>query len=137
MESHLFLLLATSLLAVSILAQDNHFQHPGSGSDEGFGQIHIDISCSPAVAADFDRVLALLHNFWYVRALKRFNQVLKNDPGCAVAYWGAVMTYNHPFWDPPSASAGSCCAVCVSRGVIEWGLLDFVRTGDAFTPTSW
>ena len=40
MESHLFLLLATSLLAVSILAQDNHFQHPGSGSDEGFGQIH-------------------------------------------------------------------------------------------------
>jgi len=40
-----------------------------------------DVSCSPAVAADFDRALALLHNFWYVRAFERFNQVLKNDPG--------------------------------------------------------
>jgi len=41
----------------------------------------MDVSCSPAVAADFDRALALLHNFWYVRAFERFNQVLKNDPG--------------------------------------------------------
>ena len=80
-QSHRFLLLATSLLSVSILAQDDHLQRPGSGSDKGFGQVHMDVSCSPAVAADFDRALALLHNFWYVRAFERFNQVLKNDPG--------------------------------------------------------
>jgi hypothetical protein len=59
-------------------------------------------SCSPAVNVDFDRALALLHNFWYARAFERFNQVAKNDPECAIAYWGATMTYNHPFWDPPS-----------------------------------
>jgi hypothetical protein len=37
-------------------------------------------------------------HFWYARALERFNEVTKSDPGCAVAYWGAAMTYNHPFW---------------------------------------
>ena len=61
----------------------------------------MDIACSPVVA-DFDGALALLHNFWHLRALERFNQVLKNDPGCVMAYWDAAMTYNHPFWDPQS-----------------------------------
>jgi tetratricopeptide (TPR) repeat protein len=117
MESHRFLLLATSLLAVSILAPDNHLQQPGSGSDEGFGQVHMDISCSPAVAADFDRALALLHNFWYVRAVERFNLVLKNDPGCAMAYWGAAMTYNHPFWDPPSRADETAAWALVQKGL--------------------
>ena len=104
MKSPRFLLLAASLLAVTILAQDNYLQHSDSGPDEGVGRVHMDISCSATVAADFDRALALLHNFWYVRALERFNQILKNDPGCAMAYWGAALTYNHPFSDPPSQS---------------------------------
>jgi hypothetical protein len=51
------------------------------------------------VAAKFDRALALLHNFWYGRALEGFQQVSSVDPECAIAYWGAAMTYNHPFWD--------------------------------------
>jgi hypothetical protein len=117
MKSHRFLLLATGLLAVTILAQDNHLQHPDSGSDEGFGRVHMDISCSPAVAADFDRALALLHNFWYVRALERFNKVLKNDPGCAMAYWGTAMTYNHPFWDPPSQADETAAWTLVQKGL--------------------
>jgi hypothetical protein len=117
MKSHRFLLLATGLLAVTTLAQDNHLQHPDSGSDEGFGRVHMDIFCSPAVAADFDRALALLHNFWYVRALERFNQILENDPGCAMAYWGAAMTYNHPFWDPPSQADETAAWALVQKGL--------------------
>jgi len=30
----------------------------------GLGHAHMDTSCSPEVSADFDRALALLHNFW-------------------------------------------------------------------------
>jgi hypothetical protein len=48
--------------------------------------------------------LALLHNFWYARALEGFQQVSNVDPACAIAYWGAAMTYNHPFWDAPSSA---------------------------------
>jgi tetratricopeptide (TPR) repeat protein len=117
MKSPRFLLLATSALAVAILAQDKHPQHPDSGSDEGFGRVHMDISCPLAVAAEFDRALALLHNFWYVRALERFNQILKNDPGCAMAYWGAAMTYNHPFWDPPSQADETAAWTLVQKGM--------------------
>src|ERR1700756_1876963 len=112
-----FLLLAASLLAVTILAQDIHLQHSDSGPDEGFGRVHMDISCSPAVATDFDRALALLHNFWYVRALERLNQIQKNDPGCAMAYWGAAMTYNHPFCDPPSQADETAAWALVQKGM--------------------
>ena len=67
----------------------------------GVGHVHMDTSCSSSVSADFDRALALLHNFWYTRALEAFNKVIESDPQCAMAYWGAAMTYNHPFWDAP------------------------------------
>jgi tetratricopeptide (TPR) repeat protein len=77
----------------------------------------MDISCAPAVAQEFDRALALLHNFWYARALKGFNQVLNNDSECAMAYWGAAMTYNHPFWDPPSADDEAAAWALVERGL--------------------
>jgi len=118
MKSPGFPLFAASLLlVVTILAQDNDLQHSGAGPDEGFGRVHMDIFCSPAVAADFDRALALLHNFWYVRALERFNQVLKNDPECAMAYWGAAMTYNHPFWDPPSRADETAAWTLVQKGL--------------------
>jgi tetratricopeptide (TPR) repeat protein len=117
MKSLRFLLLATSALAVAILAQDKQLQHPDSVSDEGFGRVHMDISCPLAVAVEFDRALALLHNFWYVRALERFNQILKNDPGCAMAYWGAAMTYNHPFWDPPSQADETAAWTLVQQGL--------------------
>jgi tetratricopeptide (TPR) repeat protein len=116
MKSPHILSLATSALAVAILAQDQHLQHPYSGSEEGFGRVHMDISC-PLAVAEFDRALALLHNFWYVHALERFNQVLKIDPGCAMAYWGAAMTYNHPFWDPPSQADETAGWTLVQKGL--------------------
>src|SRR5260370_14329093 len=95
-------LLLTTAFAAVMLAQQEYHGHLHSGPEEGFGRAHMDTSCFAAVGAQFDRALALLHNFWYVRALEQFNQVAKNDPECAMAYWGAAMTYNHPFWDPSS-----------------------------------
>ena len=68
----------------------------------GVGHVHMDISCSPGVSRNFDIALALLHNFWYPRALAAFDQITQADPECAMAYWGAAMTYNHPFWDAPT-----------------------------------
>jgi len=64
----------------------------------------MDTSCLPGVSADFDRALALLHNFWYARALEAFTEVAQRDPDCAFEYWGAAKTYDHPFWDPPTRS---------------------------------
>jgi hypothetical protein len=95
------LLVATAFGAAMLARHEDH-QHSYSGPEEGLGRAHMDTSCSTAVAVQFDRALALLHNFWSMRAFERFNQAAKNDPECAITYWGTAMTYNHPFWDPPS-----------------------------------
>src|SRR2546426_3879729 len=83
----------------------------------GLGHAHMDTSCSPGVSADFDRALALLHNFWYARALEAFREVAQRDPDCAIAYWGAAKTYDHPFWDPPTRSDESAAWALVQQGL--------------------
>jgi tetratricopeptide (TPR) repeat protein len=117
MKSPRFLLLAVCALALAISVQGRQHQHPTSGSEEGFGRLDMDVSCAPAVAAEFDRALALLHNFWYARALERFNQILQEDSECGMAYWGAAMTYNHPFWDPPSQADEAAAWALVQKGL--------------------
>ncbi len=110
-------LLAVAALTAPVVAQHDSRQHQEPASDEGLGRVHMDVSCAPAVAAGFDRALALLHNFWYARALERFTEVAANDPGCAMAYWGAAMTYNHPFWDPPTQADETAAWALVQEGL--------------------
>ena len=62
-RSFLFLLL-TPVLAQQKQSPMEHIH--------GVGHVHMDVSCSPALSADFDFALALLHNFWYARALEAF-----------------------------------------------------------------
>ena len=97
-------LIILSFGAPGIAQEAEEHAHGSLGSEEGLGRAHMETSCSPAVAAKFDRALALLHNFWYMRALEGFQQVSTADSECAIAYWGAAMTYNHPFWDAPSSA---------------------------------
>jgi tetratricopeptide (TPR) repeat protein len=99
-----------------MLAQHEGHDNSYSGPEEGLGRVHMDTSCSATVIAEFDRALALLHNFWYARALDRFERVVKSDPECAMAYWGAAMTYNHPFWDPPTPADESAAWGLVQKG---------------------
>jgi tetratricopeptide (TPR) repeat protein len=90
--------LASLLLACTLGAA------PPTAPERGIGSVHMDISCGADASARFDRGLALLHNFWYERALTEFQAVIQKHPDCAIAYWGAAMTYNHPLWAPPTAT---------------------------------
>jgi hypothetical protein len=107
-------LLYLFLLHTLIFAQQKQIP---SDHLHGVGYVHMEASCSPSVIADFDLSLALLHNFWYDRALESFNKVIKADPQCAMAYWGAAMTYNHPFWDGPSREDESAAWTLVQKGM--------------------
>ncbi len=102
--------LVASLGAAGLLAQHGH-------GSEGVGKVHMETSCAPAVRARFDRALAVLHNFWYARALTQFQEIQKADPDCAMAYWGAAMTYNHPFWDAPSREEEAAAWAFVQKGL--------------------
>src|SRR5262245_49746394 len=117
MRPIILVLAITALSIASANGQPSGHDHPSGPAEEGLGRAHMDTSCAPAVAAEFDRSLALLHNFWYVRAFERFNQIAKNDPECAMAYWGAAMTLNHPFWDPPSQADETAAWALVQKGL--------------------
>src|SRR5262245_22423622 len=94
-------------------------QHPegASGHAEGLGRVHMETSCSPSVGPEFDRALALLHNFWYARALQAFKEVIRIDPSCRLGFWGAAMTYNHPFWDAPTPADLAAAWALVQDGL--------------------
>ena len=73
----LSLLLCTTATLALAFCHNSTNTDPYSAPEEDFGRVHTDISCSANVATDFDRALALLHNFWYARALARFKEVVK------------------------------------------------------------
>jgi hypothetical protein len=106
-----------SLTASGVAQEREKDEHSYAGPEAGTGRAHMDTSCSPAVAPMFDRALALLHNFWYSRALESFQQVSSADPECAMAYWGAAITYNHPFWDAPSLRTNRLLGVLCKRHI--------------------
>jgi hypothetical protein len=70
---------------------------------ESFGTIHFPTSCSPKLASDFERAVAMLHSFAYPEAAQAFADVAARDPGCAMAQWGIAMSYFHTIWGPPTA----------------------------------
>ncbi len=107
------LVLSASLFVLSIAP----VQAQTPAGAQAVGDVHMDVTCSPSVTADFDVALALLHNFWYARALDSFNGIILADPQCAMAYWGAAMTYNHPFWDPPTGEDLSAAWALVRKGL--------------------
>ena len=67
-----------------------------------FGNVSFSAPCKKEVAEDFNLATALLHSFEYAEAEKVFAKVMKRDPECIMAYWGAAMSNFHPLWAPPN-----------------------------------
>ena len=59
-------------------------------------------SCRADVLPTFTRAVAQLHSFGYEESRISFQEVVKADPDCAIAYWGIAMTYYHQYWAPPN-----------------------------------
>src|SRR5438270_4102958 len=77
------LAIVTSAMTASAGAQQ--------AADDRLGTVHFPISCS-AVQTKFDRAVALLHNFFYPETVKAFRAIIKEEPDCAMAYWGLAMS---------------------------------------------
>jgi tetratricopeptide (TPR) repeat protein len=71
--------------------------------NERLGTVSFPVSCAPASQVAFNRGVALLHDFWYEEATKQFDGLVKSDPRCAMAHWGAAMSIYHQIWDRPTA----------------------------------
>ena len=74
-------------------------EHPRShgAPTEQLGTVHFATSCSPSVAPQFDRAVALLHSFEFGASIRAFNAVLAADSTCAMAHWGiAISRWTNP-----------------------------------------
>ena len=75
----------------------------GATAQEKVGTVSFPTSCAPAVQADFDRAVAMLHSFWFPASTKALNAVAQGDPACGMAHWGIAMNaLGNPFGWPPS-----------------------------------
>ncbi|TMJ30002.1 MAG: hypothetical protein E6G96_09445 [Alphaproteobacteria bacterium] len=81
-------------------------------SDEKLGQLSFPTSCDPKVQAEFERGVAMIHSYWFLIARRTFEGVLREDPNCAIAYWGIALDLlnNSLAVVPPRADAEAAWA---------------------------
>jgi hypothetical protein len=76
-------------------SQENADQRPGT--------VHFDTSCNETAQRRFDRGMRYQHSFWYQASKEIFEETLKADPQCAIAYWGiALGLLDNPHNPPPA-----------------------------------
>lgn len=68
------------------------------------GTVDFPSSCTPAAQKTVQEGVALLHSFQYQQVEQAFTAAAKQDPHCAIAYWGKAMGLYHQLWDFPSAA---------------------------------
>jgi hypothetical protein len=81
----------------------------GQMADDKLGEVHFSISCA-TVQTKFDRAVALLHNFFFPETVKAFQAIIRDDPSCAMGYWGLAMSQRPnplvPPFPPANLKAG-------------------------------
>ena len=80
--------------------------------DEKLGKLSFPTSCDPKVQAEFERGVAMIHSYWFLFARRTFEGVLRQDPSCAMAYWGIALDLlgNSLAVAPPRADAEAAWA---------------------------
>lgn len=73
--------------------------HSMEASDQvGAENIRFTTSCDVGTEEGFHRGIALMHSFWFAEAIDNFEQVLEQDPDCAIAHWGIALSHwGNPF----------------------------------------
>jgi hypothetical protein len=70
-------------------------------AEQRLGKVHFATSCKPQAQELFDRAMLYQHSFWYSASRRTFEEVLKEDPQCAIAYWGIALSYLYNPHAPP------------------------------------
>src|ERR1700753_2317531 len=68
----------SSLSALPAFAQEE--------SDQRLGTVHFPTSCNETAQRRFDRGMRYQHSFWYRESRGIFEDVIKADPECGIAY---------------------------------------------------
>ncbi|WLB18071.1 tetratricopeptide repeat protein [Bradyrhizobium japonicum] len=88
MRKSLFFVIAAGLGlsgSQALVAQDD--------VDQQLGSVHFQTSCNDVAQRRFDRGMRYQHSYWYANAKEIFEEAIKADPTCGMAYWGIALTY--------------------------------------------
>jgi hypothetical protein len=69
----------------------------GQSDDNKLGTVHFETSCKPEAQKHFDEGMLYQHSFWYRASQRMFEDALKADPECGIAYWGTALSL---LWNP-------------------------------------
>jgi tetratricopeptide (TPR) repeat protein len=113
------LCIAAAFSGAASADEDHHHEGLTQGQ---LGTVHFPVSCTPDAQKTFEKGVALLHSFWYEEAEKAFLDVEKQDPKCAMAYWGEAMSLWHQLWNRPDVAT-------IKRASAELKKTDKVKAG--------
>jgi Tfp pilus assembly protein PilF len=100
-----------SSLALAVVATLAAATAPSATAQEAaeqrLGVVHFETSCNETAQRRFDRGMSYQHSFWYRASKEIFEDALKADPACAIAYWGIAQSLLlNPFGVPPAGNLG-------------------------------
>jgi len=102
---------ALTLTAVLALISWSRPASTQQNTDQQLGNVHFATSCNEVAQRRFDRAMRYQHSFWYRAAKDIFEETLKADPNCAIAYWGiALSLWNNPHNPPPAPNLAPALA---------------------------
>src|SRR5215510_10356096 len=87
------LAVAVGLVAAAISQPAASESAKQQSAEQQLGKVHFATSCNPQAQELFDRGMLYQHSFWYSASRRTFEQALKEDPACAIAYWGIAIGY--------------------------------------------
>ena len=88
----------------------------GQSDDNKLGTVHFETSCNPEAQKLFDEGMLYQHSFWYRASQRVFEDALKADPECGIAYWGTALSL---LWNPhvpPPAKNLAEGAAAIAKG---------------------
>src|SRR3954468_786590 len=85
-------------------------------ADQQFGKVHFATSCNETAQRRFDRAMRYQHSFWYQSSKEIFEDAIKADPECGIAYWGIALSYLYNPHAPPPAESLPLGLAAVKKG---------------------
>jgi Tfp pilus assembly protein PilF len=98
------------------------FSAAAQDTAQRLGTVHFPTSCNETAQRRFDRGMRYQHSFWYSQSKEIFEDVLKADPKCVIAYWGIGQSLlANPFNPTPAKNLGEGLAALTKAKEIGAG----------------
>jgi hypothetical protein len=84
-------LLRLGALVTCLCVALTSLEAPRANAEEKSGEVHFPVTCDAGVQKEFDLAIAM-YTFSFPAAAKTFADISREDPDCAMAYWGLAAT---------------------------------------------